>query len=165
MAFGALLGWLGQLLPSSARLGIAAVLATVLLVVAMVDLGWKRVPVLQFDRETSQTWLHLGAIGWSTLNGFALGMGVTSRIGFLAWYFLPFACFTTGSPALGALILGCYGLGRGAVVWIWFAVMNARRVGQDEIAEPLFARKGTAVMVSSVALTGTAMASVVAVGF
>lgn len=161
---GLVLGWLGDLVGTPLRLAIASVLALLLLSISVADLTWKRIRPLERDRETSQAWLHLGAVRWAVLNGFALGMGFTSRIGFIAWYFIPFACFAAGSPTLGAIIFGCYGLARGAAVWLWFAVMNIKKIGQDEVAEPLFARKYIARKVSSYVLATSAMASIVIVG-
>lgn len=136
-----MLGWVGSITPGAARAGASVVLLVILVAAGVVSISGRRVPLLQVDRETNQSWLHLGAVGWPVVNGLALGAGFLSRIGFLLWYLLPILCFAIGEVTAGALVLGTYGLIRGGAVFGWFAYMNSCDVGQGEIAEQLAGRK------------------------
>lgn len=81
------------------------------------EVSSREIRPLQRARETSQRWVHLRPIRWTTRNGLALGFGATSRIGFWLWYAVPAGAFLVGSPGLGAAIYGMYGLVRGIGAW------------------------------------------------
>lgn len=107
-AAGTVVGLAGGLLTLEARVVTGTVLAT-LLVIA--PLAWpQRLP--QINRETEQSLLGRGPFAWALANGFLLGLGFTSRIGYWIFYLVPVGCFVAGSPGLGALIWGTYGFTR-----------------------------------------------------
>lgn len=163
-ASGAALGWAGSALGGDAR---AAVGTTLLLAVTLaggVDLLIRPVPMLQLDRETSQSWLHLGSVAWPIVNGLALGTGFLSRIGFLLWYMIPITCLVVGQVPAGAVIFGTYGLTRGLSVFGWFAYMSACRLGQGEVAEVLYARKQPGAALSGGLLVVFGLAALISVG-
>lgn len=70
----------------------------------------RRLP--QINRETEQSLLSRGPFVWALVNGFLLGVGFTSRLGYWIFYLFPLGCLVVGSPPLGALIWGTYGLTR-----------------------------------------------------
>lgn len=70
----------------------------------------RRLP--QISRETEQSLLSHGPFEWATANGFLLGLGFTSRIGYWIFYLVPVGCLVTGSPIFAAAIWGMYGLTR-----------------------------------------------------
>jgi hypothetical protein len=129
-----------------------------------VDLLVRPVSMLQLDRETNQSWLHLGSIGWPIVNGLALGTGFLSRIGFLLWYLIPIICLVIGQVPAGAVIFGTYGLTRGLSVFGWFAYMNACQLGQGEIAEGLYGRKQPGAALSTGLLVAFGLAALISVG-
>jgi hypothetical protein len=126
---GAGLGWLGNGLSTDARAAFVSAVALVGIAMGAVTLLGVRVKPLQCDRETSQRWVWGGALVWPIANGGALGFGATSRLGFFLWYAIPAATLFSGSPLLGAIIWGTYGLTRGAAVWLIMAV--ERRKGES----------------------------------
>lgn len=138
---GAAISWAGAVSGEGPRAALTVLLLAALIAAAVLELRGRRLLLPQLDRETDQSWLHLGAISWAVLNGLTLGTGFLSRIGFLAWYLLPIICFSIGQPEVGALVLGAYGLTRGGAVFGWFAYMNACNVGQGEIFEKLSDQK------------------------
>jgi hypothetical protein len=66
----------------------------------------------QLDRETNVAWLTHENWRTAVYNGLALGVGVSTRLGFWLVYALPTAAFASGDPLFGALIYGLYGLAR-----------------------------------------------------
>ena len=111
------LGLVGSQVPFRARLAAAALLALTAVVVGVLDLARIGVSVVQCDRETAQAWLTAGPLRWAARNGAALGVGVTSRIGFWLWYAIPASALLLGDPLHGALLYGVYGFVRAAAVW------------------------------------------------
>jgi len=89
------------------------VLAVVAIVAGSFELFGYRVPLPQLDCETPQRWVHKGPFLWAIQNGLVLGFGATSRIGFALWYAVPVGALLFGSPMLGAVAYGAYGLVRG----------------------------------------------------
>jgi hypothetical protein len=149
VAAGALFGWIGSSVPAGVRAAVSVVLLSGLVAAGGVEILGRGVSLPQLDRETNQSWLHLGSIGWPVVNGLALGAGFLSRIGFLLWYLLPILCFAIGELTGGALVLGVYGFVRGAAVFGWFAYMNACQVGQGEVFEQLTDRKSQGQLISA----------------
>lgn len=87
----------------------------VALAVALTVDGWiARVPILQRDTETNKAWVSAGRVRWATLTGLALGVGLTTRLGYLAWYLIPATTLLTASPVAGGLVWGVYGGTRSA---------------------------------------------------
>jgi hypothetical protein len=110
---GAVVGTIGAVIPLALRVAAGTALALVLVVVPV--FSPRRLP--QIDRETDQDLLGRGPVLWALVNGFLLGTGLTSRIGYWVFYLLPLGCFVAGSAAWGALIWAAYGFTRlGAVV-------------------------------------------------
>lgn len=94
---GAFTGLLGAALepPTRALLAMAAVSAVI------VGAAFRPVP-WQLDRETDTRWLRYNDWRTAAYNGFALGLGFTTRIGFWLWYVVPLAAFVAADPMLGA---------------------------------------------------------------
>jgi len=165
---GAALGAGGALIPMRLRIASATFLALVAVVVAMCDLADHAVPLLQCSRETPQVWVWSGAVRWTVLNGGSLGCGAFTRIGFWAWYAIPFASLLLGDPLIGALVYGAYGLARsigGLVVLcaMWFG--RARRLfDADEAAMWLLMRQPVARRLAAVELLAVGIIVVALVG-
>ncbi len=114
---GGVIGLAGALLDPVTRLllaGLAAV--TVLLGAARRRLPW------QLDRETDRRWLAHEDWRTAAYNGFALGLGFTTRIGYWLFYLLPLAAFAIGDPRLSALGWAAYAASRvGGSLLVWRA--------------------------------------------
>jgi hypothetical protein len=102
---GALTGLAGQVAPLAVRAVVGTLLGLALTVAPL--LAPHRLP--QINRETEQSLLGKGPIKWALANGFLLGLGFTSRIGYWLWYLVPIGCFVIGSPAYGSAVWGTYG--------------------------------------------------------
>lgn len=109
---GAILGGLGSLLNTDVLSGLWALFALLSVIFGIFELWRGKAALLQCDRETSQRWLHDGPLSWAAKNGFALGLGFTSRIGFFAWYWVPVAAFLSANIGWGAFIYACYSFTR-----------------------------------------------------
>jgi hypothetical protein len=94
---GAFAGLLGAAVEPSLR----ALLALAAVTVSVAGAAFKAVP-WQLDRETDTRWLGYNDWRTAAYNGFALGLGFTTRIGFWLWYVVPLAAFVTADPLLGA---------------------------------------------------------------
>lgn len=70
----------------------------------------KRVKLWQIDIETPQRWMFLGPALWPIANGAALGISLTSRLGFPIFYAVPAFVVATQSLAAGAVVWGTYSL-------------------------------------------------------
>lgn len=128
---GAAVGAFGAFVATAAT-GIAAVLAFFAAVAVVVAgtgnlMGRKRKPP-QFDIETSQRWLHLGAVIWAILNGGALGSAFMTRIAFWTWFLIPIAAFASQSLVYGALIWGLYGFVRCGLAMVILATPNVMKM-------------------------------------
>jgi hypothetical protein len=162
-ASGLSFGWLGSLVNLRLRIVIAFLLALGFLVLGFLDLMEVPVPMPQWNRETPQVWLQYGAARWSIANGLALGSGFFSRIGFLGWYLIPLACLSYGSPLVGALIFGTYGLVRGLSIWPMLIFLR-RTEDQKDLAEILLAQKREAKRASTYLVLFISCLALVAVG-
>lgn len=161
---GASLGAGGAFLGLDFRVALAALLAVAAVVIGGLELHGKIVPVLQWDRETPQAWLHSGALRWATRNGVALGIGSSSRIGFWLWYVVPVAAVLVGSPILGAVFYGTYGFVLGTAVW-GIILGPARWMGtNDAFAEWILYRFGIARKLASGMLVVVGIVIVLTVG-
>ena len=96
---------------AAAALGLAAV------GIGTANLVRRPVPVLQCDRETPQSWVHLGALRWAVMNGASLGCGAFTRIGFWSWYLVPVGAVLIGRIDAGVVLWGTYALSRGLGAW------------------------------------------------
>jgi hypothetical protein len=104
---GSVLGSIGGLLESPARIGLAAA--------ALIALGaatFRRREPWQLNRETNPDWLLLADWRTAVYNASSLGLGFTTRIGFWAFFLVPIGAFLSGSAVLGALVYSSYALTR-----------------------------------------------------
>lgn len=132
---GAFAGFLGAAVEPSLR----ALLALIAVSAVLVGAALRPVP-WQLDRETDTRWL--GYQDWRTAayNGFALGLGFTTRIGFWLWYVVPLSAFVVADPVLGAAGYSVFALTRvslsalltSADVYVGGGIARARMV-----ADPL----------------------------
>lgn len=90
----------------------AAVLSGILAVGLGLDAIGMRVPLLQADRETEKRWVDAGRARWATYTGAMLGVGVLTRLGYLAWYLVPLSAFLSQSFVAGSVIWMTYGVFR-----------------------------------------------------
>ena len=164
-AAGALLGLLGGLMPFSARVAIASVLALVAIAIGVLELGPRPRRVPQWDIETPQSWMNAGAIRWALLNGAALGVGATSRIGFWLWYAIPVSALLLGNPLLGALVYGCYGLFRGWSVWAFLLLPTRLGMRGDAFGLWVVTHVETSRVIAAAQLIALGTAVTIAVGF
>lgn len=126
---GFLLGELGSLIAQDFRVGLATVLTIFASALALSELMGNPITIPQFDKETPRRWVQEGASYWAIKNGFSLGLGFTSRIGFWLWYIIPFSTFLIGLPSIGALIYGAYGTARGLIIWVTLSgISNANSI-------------------------------------
>ncbi|WP_214416057.1 hypothetical protein [Sphaerisporangium fuscum] len=95
---GAVLGLLGSALEP----GMRALLALAAVSAVAVGAAVRPVP-WQLDRETDTRWLGYNDWRTAAYNGFALGLGFTTRIGFWLFYLVPLTAFAVADPLLGAL--------------------------------------------------------------
>jgi hypothetical protein len=136
-ALGALAGALGALLvPGSVGLGarLGALAAVGLLAVAL-DARAERVPGPR--RQVNEDWLRAFR-GWVYGLGYGaqLGFGISTVVSSAALYVAVIAAVATGQPGLGAVVLGCFGAGRGLIL------LTAAGVRRPEELIALHARLG-----------------------
>lgn len=162
-ATGAMLGAAGGLVPATARISIASVLALVAVVLGAGELGGRRVWLPQRDCETPQRWMHAGALRWAVRNGATLGIGAASRLGFWLWYAIPVGAILLGQPASGAALYGAYGATRGFAAW--GVILGLQRLIGPEWAQWLLARKPVARRVAAGQLVVLGVTIAVAVGW
>lgn len=82
------------------------------LALASIQLMGVRLPLPQRDRETPFRWVQAGPVKWALATGAVLGLGMTTRIGFWPWYFVPLGAFVLGDPRAGALVYAAYAFTR-----------------------------------------------------
>jgi len=127
-ATAAVFGALGVVVPDSPRSGIGTVLALLLLILSVISPH--RLP--QLNRETGQRLLEQGQIRWAAINGFLLGTGLSSRIGYWLFYAVLVGCFVLASPSVAAGIGAEYGivrLGIAGSLGVWMH-LHPDRMGQ-----------------------------------
>lgn len=131
LTLGFLLGLVGSMIEETTRIGLATLLGVVAAGLGIVELAGTRLHPLQWNRETPQRWVdEESSFRWAIRNGFALGSGAMSRIGYWAWYVVPIGSLLTGSAEAGAALYGTYGVVRGLTVWAIVAGL-ARRPTDD----------------------------------
>ncbi len=109
---GFTLGHFGSMLPPFLRQALAVAFAVGAVSVGVLELRGKRILPRQIDRETplfSGALRHVAAV----TNGFSLGVGALSRIGFWLWYAVPFGALVVAQPVAGCIVYGTYGALRG----------------------------------------------------
>lgn len=117
---GGLLGWWAATVKPATVQAITVIWASVIVVCLL-----SKRPLLQIDRETSQSLLHKGPAIWSIANGGLLGLGFTSRLGYWVWYLLPLTAWASASFPVGATVWGTYGATR-----LLTTALIARRMAQ-----------------------------------
>lgn len=132
---GATLGAVGQLVGPEYRVAAGLALALIAVVIALFELAKGPIALLQCNRETPQSWIHLGSVTWALRNGLALGCGATSRVGFWSWYVIPISVFLIGDPLPGVVIYASYGIARGLGAWGYIVAGSVlrRRVPFDDL--------------------------------
>jgi hypothetical protein len=156
---GALLGVIGGKVALDLRLIGTSLLAIGAIAIGGLELSNRRLGLPQHNCETPQHWMNAGALRWAARNGWTLGLGVMSRIGFWLWYVIPFGALLSGQVVFGALLYGSYSLARGAAVWV-IILGPRRRIGGDAIALWLLGQTSTARMLTAgqLMLVGVAVA-------
>lgn len=86
--------------------------------------------VPEWAGQTDQRLLYLGPVRWAAANGFLLGLGFTSRVGFWGWFLLPIICFSVGDSSKSAAVYGMYGFGRLAAIVV-LAALSISRSGAE----------------------------------
>lgn len=161
MAAGAILGLTAQLTPTETRavIAIAAALCIVSGTIVRTNRPW------QFERETSQALLGRGPLMWSFANGALLGFGGTSRLGFWTWYLIPLATWIAGSPIIGAVIWGAYGVTRMGVSGAIALTFTEGTQGVGVLNLALLARWPSNARIMTRGASFMSMVLLVAVGF
>ncbi len=161
---GSILGGVGAIAPLPMRVALGALVALLGVVLAGSELSgvWRR--VLQCDRETPRQWLERGARYGAIRNGLALGHGASTRIGFWAWYAIPFGALLLGNPLYGALIYGSYGATRGVLVWGWVALRSWKIDAGSDVTVWVLAQQTRARRLAALQLLLTCAATVAAIG-
>jgi hypothetical protein len=118
------------------------------MMLVVVPVVWpRRLP--EFNRETEQSLLGLGPFRWAIINGFLLGLGFTSRIGYWTFYLIPVGCLVTGSPAMAAVIWGTYGFTRLGIVLLLAYRMHWSPTRTASLSRSLLALRPTLRRVSN----------------
>lgn len=110
---GGSLGFFGSTLSEPVRLAIGTLGFPALAVVAVLECQGRRIRLPQRNKETPQRWIHEGPLRWALNNGFSLGLGFGSRLGFWLWYVIPLLAVVLGDVWLSAALYGTYGATRG----------------------------------------------------
>jgi hypothetical protein len=143
VVIGSLLGLVGATIGSEIRVAAATAAAIGGVFLSLMGLSGHQLKVLEIGRETPQQWLEHGPIYWAIVNGAALGIGGTSRIGFWLWYAIPVGALLLGHPLLSAVVFGVYGAARGFAAWVGLALDNPHRdiagwlIGRYKVAHTL----------------------------
>lgn len=164
-AAGALLGAIGAALPFDARVAVASLLGLAAIAIGILELGPRPRRVPQCDMETPQRWMNAGPLRWATLNGAALGVGATSRIGFWLWYAIPISALLLGDPVLGALVYGFYGLVRGWSVWAFLLLPTRLGMRGDAFGLWVVTHVEVSRVIAAAQLVALGTAVTIAVGF
>lgn len=112
---GALLGWFGSSL-QSAQLGSAVLAATcaVALGYALHEAGLIKLPTPQRHSQVPIGWRSQYAPSVAAaMYGLGLGVGLLTHITTATFYVVCALCVASGSPLIGAITMGAYGLARG----------------------------------------------------
>ncbi len=144
-ATGAVVGLAGALLTLNARVVAGTVLAALLVLAPLASP--RRLP--QVNRETEQSLLGRGPFLWALANGFLLGLGFTSRIGYWIFYLVPVGCFVVGSPGYGALIWGAYGFTRLGIAALLAFRMHRTPTRTGDLSRRLLALQPVVRLVSN----------------
>ncbi|HSL10228.1 MAG TPA: MauE/DoxX family redox-associated membrane protein [Actinomycetota bacterium] len=134
-AFGAALGALGSLLGAPWGRAGAVGVALVAVVYALAELPRVTVAVPQLQRQVPDWWrTYFGPSVASFLYGAGLGVGVLTYLAHGTLVVVAAAAVAIGDPALGAAIVGAFGLARGA------AIVASRSITSEELGAAVLDR-------------------------
>ena len=129
---------------------------TLAMAYAASDLGLIRLPRPTLMPAVPVTWWRLWRpYGAALAYGAALGLGLTTRIHFGAFYVLCALAVLHGEPGWGALLLGTYGAARALVLLpaSWGAYRHRGAVAEWLATSPYFdlgrARRGVAIILAA----------------
>lgn len=159
---GVALGLVGKCIALETRIILATVAVVAGLVIGAIDLAIVHIPVVERNCETPRRWLRYGALRWAIVNGVALGLGFTSRVGYWIWYLIPVASLLFADVILGAAVYSAYALFRGMSVWI--TIWRWRRFSDVDDMRGPFPRFAMARRVMSAQLIVISLISVLVVG-
>lgn len=162
---GAILGNVGYWLPQDLRIALASLSALAAIAMGSLELGGRRTWLMQCDKETPQRWLKHGALRWAARNGFTLGCGFTTRIGFWLWYVVPVGSLLLARPGLGALLYGTYAAARAMAVWGIIYGLGRRLPPDIDYARWLLDRNDAARMITAGYLLVLGVAFTIGIGF
>ncbi|MGZ5306861.1 MAG: MauE/DoxX family redox-associated membrane protein [Actinomycetota bacterium] len=165
--FGAALGWFGGVLGAPWQRAGLLTLATVSAVYALGVLTPLRVPVPQLRRQVPDWWrTFFGRSFAAVLYGAGLGIGFLTYLADGTLVVVAFAAAASGRPAIGAIIVGPFGLVRGVS-----AIVSWRSITQEQsraLVDRLVAGPGSARRIANgvvlVPIAFAAMAASVRVG-
>lgn len=106
-ALGALLGAIGALIPEGVRWACVTLLTLSASYVGARELLGRQFLPWQRNRETPRVWLDQSSMWWAAKNGAALGVGVTSRVGFWVFYVVPLGVVFIGEQVWGPRFMVC----------------------------------------------------------
>lgn len=137
---GAVFGVVASVLSSESTNAVDYVIIAVVAVVAgsgLYELITARRPktIVQRNVETPLEWTSKSGAEWALKNGFALGAGVGTRIGFSVWYIMPITALALGTFFGSVAIFAVYGFCRTAFVTVLYAL--SLRTSASEIADLL----------------------------
>jgi len=134
----------------------ACLIGTLAIAYAASDLGLIRLPRPTLMHAVPVTWWRLWRpYGAALAYGAALGLGLTTRIHFGAFYVLCALAVLQGEPSRGALLLGTYGAARALVLLpaSWGAYHHRGTVAEWMATSPYFdlgrARRGVAIVLAA----------------
>ncbi len=141
----------------------ASIIGVLAIAYAVSDLGliWMPRPILM-QAVPVTWWRRWQPYGASFLYGAVLGLGVTTRIPFGAYYVLCSLCLLKGSIIYGALLMGVYGAARALVIFpaTWVFASDSCSI-QDFVSRPILDARRTQYIVAFalIAFGGQALGS------
>jgi hypothetical protein len=83
------------------------------------DAGWIFFPVPERKVQTESIWFHqFGPLQAAAMWGLHIGLGFFTRVTYMGFWVLVAALIITGDSSFGALVMGCYWLGRALPAWV-----------------------------------------------
>jgi hypothetical protein len=115
--FGALLGWTGSLLGAPWGRSGAVAIAVVAIVYALGELPRTSVAIPQLRRQVPDWWrTYFGPSAAAFLYGAGLGVGFLTFLAHGTLVVVAAAAVAIGEPSWGAVIVGAFGIARGAAI-------------------------------------------------
>lgn len=132
------------------------VVGGLLLVLALLEVCRVAARPLQCNRESARLWVDQSTSQWALKNGFAMGVAVSTRLGYWCWYALPFGVVVSGSAVYGCAAFGIYGFVRGTVAPLALLALMLRR-DYRRVASWLLDRRSLSCRLSGALLATTAL--------